>query len=346
MMTAPLVRKFYVFPVLFFFLSPVSAQEITGELVLYAYRYAYPEKVSAVAWSGEDWTITVGGETFYWAQGRLLPLPLRDKWESYGPHGYYRYPSEIPDPRRLAPEQVERLRTQGSAEARLSRIDHNNAFEAALYGGGTRAAVERNLKKITFLGHEITVHKLIVEPLGRVEERIREAAAGDKEIEAFLPSISYLGGYNWREIQGTQRRSYHSWGLAVDIQPKQLGNKAIYWQWERERNENWMLVPLERRWQPPEGVIRIFENEGFTWGGKWALYDTMHFEFRPELHEINRLLAQKAADREISASQTAPELRRLFPRSLPAPQKTGPIKRLLQFLNAVLYPDGFSRPGL
>jgi hypothetical protein len=315
-------------------------------LVLYAYLHAYPEKVSAVAWSGDDWTIIMGGETFYLAQGRLLPRSLRDKWESYGPHGYYRYPTEVPDPRRFAPEQVERLRVQGSAEVRLSRVDHNNAFEAALYGGLSRAEVERHLKKITFLGHEVTVHTLIMEPLSRVEERIREAVvAGDQEIRAFLASISYLGGYNWREIRGTQRRSYHSWGLAVDIQPKQLGNKAIYWQWERERNENWMLVPLERRWQPPEGVIRIFENEGFTWGGKWALYDTMHFEFRPELHEINRLLAQKAAGMGITTSQAAPELHHLFPRSLPPLQKTNPIKRLFNFLNPVRYLSGFSRHG-
>jgi hypothetical protein len=348
MMTAKLVQKVYVFLGLFFFfpLSLVSAQEITGELVLYAYLHAYPERVSTVSWSGDDWTITVGGETFYWARGRLLPLSLRDKWESYGAYGYYRYPAEAPDPGRFGPEQVERLRMQGSAEARLSRVDHNSAFEAALYGGLTRVEVERNLKKITFLGHEVTVHNLIVESLSWVERRIREAAAGDKDIEAFIASISYLGGYNWREIQGTQRRSYHSWGLAVDIQPKKLGNKAIYWQWERERNENWMLVPLERRWQPPEGVIRIFENAGFTWGGKWALYDTMHFEFRPELHEINRLLAQKAADTGLTTSQTVPELHHLFPLTLPPPQKNGPIQRLLQFLNPVLYPSGFSRQRL
>ncbi|MDR3191497.1 MAG: M15 family metallopeptidase, partial [Treponema sp.] len=36
-----------------------------------------------------------------------------------------------------------------------------------------------------------------------------------------------------------------------------------------------------------------FENEGFIWGGKWGLYDNMHFEYRPELHEINRLLAAR-----------------------------------------------------
>ncbi|MEJ2663631.1 MAG: M15 family metallopeptidase, partial [Spirochaetia bacterium] len=26
-----------------------------------------------------------------------------------------------------------------------------------------------------------------------------------------------------------------------------------------------------------------FEKYGFIWGGKWYHYDTMHFEYRPEL---------------------------------------------------------------
>jgi hypothetical protein len=336
MATVQFVRRVYAASSLLFFSSLLGAQEITGELVLYAYLHAYPEQVSAVAWSGEDWIITAGDETFYWAQGRLLPASLRDQWESYGPHGYYRYPSKVPDPGEFSPEQVERLRRQGSAEVRFNRMDHNNAFEAALYGGLTRAEVEQNLKKISFLGHSVTVHRLMVEPLGRVERRIREAAAGDEEIAAFIAAISYLGAYNWREIQGTQRRSYHSWGLAVDIQPKRLGNKVIYWQWERERNENWMLIPLERRWQPPDAVIRIFESEGFTWGGKWALYDNMHFEFRPELHELNRLLDLNALGPELTSPQAAPEAHHLFPGSIPPPQEAGLLLRILRFFNPAL----------
>jgi hypothetical protein len=30
-------------------------------------------------------------------------------------------------------------------------------------------------------------------------------------------------------------------------------------------------------------VIRAFEEQGFIWGGRWARYDTMHFEYHPEL---------------------------------------------------------------
>ena len=42
-------------------------------------------------------------------------------------------------------------------------------------------------------------------------------------------------------------------------------------------------------------MIQIFEAEGFIWGGKWDFYDNMHFEYRPELREINRLLNLRAA---------------------------------------------------
>jgi hypothetical protein len=170
-----------------------------------------------------------------------------------------------------------------------------------LYGGLTRRDIEALLERMDFLGKPIVVHRDIVEALKRVERSIREAAAEDAETSAFIQSIGQAGGYNWREIRGSSRMSYHSWGLAVDIQPKSLGGQGIYWRWERARNEDWMILPLERRWKPPDRVIAAFEHEGFIWGGKWALYDTMHFEYRPEFHEINRLLAA-AGDAAVSPS--------------------------------------------
>jgi hypothetical protein len=33
----------------------------------------------------------------------------------------------------------------------------------------------------------------------------------------------------------------------------------------------------------PQEVVAIFEKRGFIWGGKWYHFDTMHFEYRPEL---------------------------------------------------------------
>lgn len=31
-------------------------------------------------------------------------------------------------------------------------------------------------------------------------------------------------------------------------------------------------------------IVEIFERHGFIWGGRWYHFDTMHFEYRPEMN--------------------------------------------------------------
>jgi hypothetical protein len=298
-----------------FFAPSLAAQEPGPELILRAYQHCYSEKAGEPVWRDGDWTIQAGGETFYWAGGRLLPAAQRENPELWLPHIYSVYPRQVPSPDIYSPEYIEALRVQGSAEAR-GWEDHHRGFQAALYGGLTRRDIEARLERMDFLGNRIAVHQDITEALKRVERSIREAAAGDRETAAFINSIGQIGAYNWREIRGSNRMSYHSWGLAVDIQPKNLGSKGIYWLWERSRDEDWMLLPLERRWKPPDLVIAAFEHEGFIWGGKWALYDNMHFEYRPELHEINRLLAAReetATSPSTALAEGGQDLHHLYP---------------------------------
>ena len=33
----------------------------------------------------------------------------------------------------------------------------------------------------------------------------------------------------------------------------------------------------------PKELVRVMEDRGFIWGGKWAHFDYLHFEYRPEL---------------------------------------------------------------
>ena len=69
---------------------------------------------------------------------------------------------------------------------------------------------------------------------------------------------------------------------------KNQEGKQIFWSWAKSKYPNtWMLIPLKNRWMPPESVIQAFEEEGFIWGGKWVIYDNMHFEYHPELIEYN-----------------------------------------------------------
>ena len=258
-----------------------------GELALRAFQKCFPDKTGAVSFIENDWTIRAGGDIFFWAGGRLLPQSEKDNIDSYAPHFFGAYPEKPFPPEAYPPQYVEILRNWGESQARRGQRDSHHAFQGILYGGLERHEIEALLERIEFLGERVAVHRDIAAALRRIDAEIRKW----DDAHNFIASIKNIGGYNWREIAGSRRMSYHSWGLAVDIQPKSLGGKSIYWQWEWARNKNWMLVPLKDRWNPPDPVIEAFEKEGFIWGGKWPFYDNMHFEYRPELHEFNRLVA-------------------------------------------------------
>ena len=54
---------------------------------------------------------------------------------------------------------------------------------------------------------------------------------------------------------------------------------ADYWRWAKGQAGG--AIPYRNR--IPLEIVEIFERHGFIWGGKWYHYDTMHFEYRPEL---------------------------------------------------------------
>jgi len=253
-------------------------------------RAAYPELhiESAVDPEVGDWRITISkdGEpstVLYWAEGRYLPKDLLAQKESYRRLIFY-IPKEVPDPSTFTPAHIEEIRDFGSSESRDTAPVSLTALFEVLYDTASRAHVEQHIVKMKFLGKQVSVHEAIVPRLARVEAKILEVAQTDAAVKAFVQSISSIDGYSWRQIRDTNGISFHSMGLAIDILPRGWQNKIIYWNWEKNKgNEDWMLIPLPDRWMPPERVIDIFEEEGFVWGGKWTVWDDMHFEYRPEL---------------------------------------------------------------
>jgi hypothetical protein len=86
------------------------------------------------------------------------------------------------------------------------------------------------------------------------------------------------GTFNCRVIEGTSRLSMHAYGAAIDIDVR----NSNYWRWEKRDRQG--RYPWKNR--IPMAIVRIFEKHGFIWGGKWYHFDTMHFEYRPELIAI------------------------------------------------------------
>ena len=115
-----------------------------------------------------------------------------------------------------------------------------------------------------------------------VAARLAEISEELDALPASIKRYAYppAGTYNCRTVADTGEPSMHSWGAAIDL------NAAYtdYWLWRPGTPAN--IVPAE--------IIEIFERHGFIWGGKWWHYDTMHFEYRPELLNPPPAMVQSA----------------------------------------------------
>jgi len=152
----------------------------------------------------------------------------------------------------------------------------NTAFFNKVYGDCRKGEVEKNLTTIVWLpkkaGQRLRVNKVngVAEALQAVS---RELDALPARFDKYLfPSA---GTYNCRVIAGTNRVSAHGHAIAIDVAVKHTD----YWRWSKPGKDGAYAyknkIPME--------IVRIFEKHGFIWGGKWHHYDTMHFEYRPEL---------------------------------------------------------------
>ena len=152
----------------------------------------------------------------------------------------------------------------------------NEAFFKKIYGS-SKSEVQKNLTEIIWCPK--LVHQKIkitkINGIDKIVEKLGKELDQNPELKPYLTNIG--GTFNWRKIAGTNRLSMHSYGMTIDI------NTAFsnYWQWDCKcSNEN---IRLKYKNRIPIKLIQIFKKYGFIWGGNWYHYDTMHFEYRPEL---------------------------------------------------------------
>ncbi len=144
----------------------------------------------------------------------------------------------------------------------------NDKFFRKMYGNSSNE-VKANLTSIKWFGKSVKVTT--------VNNVDKQLLAVENELKMYPRLAKYLhpigGTFKWRKIAGTDRLSVHSYGAAIDINVKY----SAYWRWSKGGYKYQNKIPFQ--------IVKIFEKHGFIWGGKWYHYDTMHFEYRPELLE-------------------------------------------------------------
>jgi hypothetical protein len=115
--------------------------------------------------------------------------------------------------------------------------------------------VRRNIvtRSVPILGR-VTCHREMIAPLRRALGSLQR-----RGLSRLVDPGDYAGCYAPRRIPDSGSLSLHAWGLAVDINASE--------------NLQGAEPKQDRR------VVRAFEDEGFTWGGRWPTApDGMHFE--------------------------------------------------------------------
>ena len=170
--------------------------------------------------------------------------------------------------------------------------------------GNTEAAAKSHLVPVIWPAPKSGQTKRIwVTSINGVNKHLQAVAQELVAHPHLRPYVTNIGGtFNWRPILGTQRMSPHSFGIAIDINT----SSSEYWKWDHR--DDWQLdsVEINLQWRNsvPLEIVEIFERHGFIWGGKWFHYDTMHFEYRPEmLPPSKRRVVAKPARKAASGSK-------------------------------------------
>lgn len=141
--------------------------------------------------------------------------------------------------------------------------------------GKTELEVRKHLVPVSWFGESVlfTTVNSASDSLKAVENDLMHLS----NINDLRPYLKSSGTFYWRPVRGANRLSAHSYGMTIDIGVA----LSDYWLWKNPgKSETEKIVYANR---VPKEIVDAFERHGFIWGGRWYHFDTMHFEFRPEI---------------------------------------------------------------
>jgi hypothetical protein len=235
---------------------------VDGQSVpLYAYvlRLSYPDYVrgyedgSLILQDGTRMLCDDGKEKD--DQQRLDDTDIEDMFRDVYPAGPPTGPAYLSDPGRCRCE----------------------AFFKKMYGSSAQA-VRRHLVPVDWFGQ-----KIMFSPVSGAADSLRAVEAELRTLpRRYARYFENSSSFYWRQVRGADRLSAHSYGIAIDICTKY----ADYWLWTYPGAA--VSDELAYRNRIPARIVEVFERHGFISGAKWYHYDTMHFEFRPDLLLFSR----------------------------------------------------------
>ena len=146
--------------------------------------------------------------------------------------------------------------------------------------GSSESEVRKHLIKISWFGETIlfTTINGASDSLKAVEQDLMRLY----NINELRPYLKSSGTLYWRKVRGANRLSAHSYGMTIDIGVA----FSDYWLWKNPgKSETDKIIYTNKI---PKEIVEVFERHGFIWGGRWYHYDTMHFEYRPEILYYDR----------------------------------------------------------
>jgi hypothetical protein len=151
----------------------------------------------------------------------------------------------------------------------------NEPFFLKMYGDCRKGEVSKRLARVARM-QDRKGGSVSVTTVNHVNERLAEVVKdlGTLSTDMTKYLVPSAGTYNCRPIANTNRLSVHAFAAALDINDK----LSDYWEWSKAKDGS--IVWKNRI---PAAIADVFERHGFIWGAKWYHFDTMHFEYRPEI---------------------------------------------------------------
>lgn len=152
----------------------------------------------------------------------------------------------------------------------------NVQFLMAMYGRSS-SEVQQNLVEVEWFGQTLRMTKI-----NGVADQLQKVAEELLLYPEFRPFLVDASSFYWRNVRGAKHLSAHSFGIAIDINVEH----SNYWRFIYPEASETTHIGYENH--IPLDIVRIFERYGFIWGGRWYHFDTMHFEYRPEILSVCR----------------------------------------------------------